>query len=49
MKNFGFLIAAYSAIWLLLSFYFINIGRKTDALAKKVEILESEKSENVLK
>ncbi len=46
MKNFEFLIAAYSAIWLLIGYYFINIGRKTEALSKKVEILESEKKES---
>ncbi len=43
MKNFGFLIAAYSAIWLLLGYYFISIGRKIDKLSKKIEILEEEK------
>lgn len=43
MKNFEFLIAAYSAIWLLLGYYFVSIGKKTEKLAKKIEILEEEK------
>ena len=42
MKNFGYLVAAYSAIWLLISWYFVSIGSKTEALSKKVEILKNE-------
>lgn len=43
MKNFGFLIAAYSAIWLLIGYYFFSMNAKIDKLVKKVETLESEK------
>lgn len=43
MKNFGFLIAAYSAIWLLIGYYFYSMNSKIDKLVKKVEMLESEK------
>ena len=46
MKNFEFLIAAYSAIWLLIAYYFIGIGQKTQALFKKLNILENEKNED---
>lgn len=44
MKNFGFLIAAYSAIWILIGYYFFAMNRKIDKLTKKVETLESEKN-----
>lgn len=43
MKNFGFLIAAYSAIWLLIGFYFFSMNSKIDKLVKKVKMLEEEK------
>lgn len=43
MKNFGFLIAAYSAIWVLLGYYFFSMNRKIDKLVKKIEVLENEK------
>ena len=43
MKNFGFLVAAYSAIWVLLGYYFFSIGKKINALSKKVESLENDK------
>lgn len=43
MKNFGFLIAAYSAIWILIAYFYIRIGSKVSVLTKKVEMLEEER------
>ncbi len=40
MKNFGFLIAAYSFIWVLIAYFFIRIGSRVNQLSKKIETIE---------
>ncbi len=44
MKNFGFLIAAYSAMWVLIAYFFIRVGAKVNTISKKVEMLEEERN-----
>lgn len=35
MKNFGFLVAAYTIIWVLIGGYVINIGYRLKKLEKR--------------
>jgi len=42
MQNFSYLFAGYTAIFLILGFYFILLGSKVSDLEKRVEALDSE-------
>lgn len=43
MNNIGYLIGAYTLIWLVLSYYFYISGAKLKKLEEKVKMLEDEK------
>ncbi len=47
MQNIIFLISAYGFIWLLLAYYFFATGKQISRLEKKVDMLISEKEENI--
>lgn len=43
MKNFGFLFAAYSVIWILLGVYFFRLNSKIKQLQDKLDQLDLKK------
>lgn len=43
MNNIGYLIGAYTLIWIVLAYYFYISGAKLKKLEEKVKMLEDEK------
>ena len=41
MANLGFLIAAYTAVWVLLFVYLLSLSRRNSALEKEIEELRA--------
>ncbi|MFI5366197.1 MAG: CcmD family protein [Candidatus Binatia bacterium] len=41
MANLGFLIAAYTAVWVLLFLYLLSLSRRNSALEKEIEELRA--------
>lgn len=45
MNNIGYLIGAYTLIWVVLAYYFYVSGSKLKKLEEKIRVLEEEKEE----
>ena len=41
MQNFTYLFAGYTAIFVLIGFYFVSLGSKLSTLEKRVDALDS--------